>query len=145
MKVINITSEEIMMLRLSAACVDSVKDALQYADSLRAPSRASLSKEVESCETAAKGSTGAQVPFSIQGSVSGQPDCESGQMFKILNSTGLGLACYTSWTDPEQRVELASTAQTTELKFKPQASMVYLPDLARKVCIVSSALCNQSL
>jgi hypothetical protein len=137
-KVINITSEEIMMLRLSAACVDSIKDALQFTNNLRAPSP-SAPPETETQNRAAQGSTagsvrgtGSKASPSNHGA-SGQHDPEPGQMFKILNSTGLGLACYTSWTDSAERVDLSSTAQTTDLKFQPQSGMVFLPDLARKV------------
>lgn len=141
MKVVNITSEEIMMLRLSAACVDSVKDAIQFADSLRAPTSAASPGEAVSPENAAKArapDASVRVPaskaHSKDGCVTGHIESEPGQMFKILNSTGLGLACYTSWSDAAERVDLASTAQTTDLTFQPQAGMVYLPDLARKVC-----------
>ena len=139
-KVVNITSEEVMMLRLSAACVDSLKDAVQFADNLREPSLAAPSAEA-ACDNAAKagGQNAASrvppsKPRSKNGCVSGRLGCEPGQMFKILNSTGLGLACYTNWTDAAERVDLPSAAQTTDLKFQPQAGMVYLPDLARKVC-----------
>lgn len=134
-KVINITSEEIMMLRLSAACVDSIKDALHFVDSLRAPGVAAESEKTP-CDSAVIGTPAAGPKVTPKSSYSNQgwhQDCEPGQMFKVLNSTGLGLSCYTSWTDSAERVDLASTTQTTDLKFQPQAGMVYLPDLARKV------------
>ena len=144
-----------MMLRLSAACLDSVKDAIQFADNLRAPSSAASPGEPVSHENAAKiGAPDASLavppskPRSTDGCVTGHIESEPGQMFKILNSTGLGLACYTSWSDTAERVDLASTAQTTDLKFQPQSSMVYLPDLARKVCSEQDCtvlhLCGQS-
>lgn len=138
-KVLNVTSEETMMLRLSAACFDSIKDALLFADSLQAQDPVLPAEDATSCDTVTNRSSTQQgmsckPHHSSYGCVSSRQDCELGQMFKIVNSTGLGLACYKTWADSAERMDLSSTAQTTDLKFQPRVGMVYLPDLARKVC-----------
>jgi hypothetical protein len=133
-KVISATSEEIMMMRLSPACMDSFKDAVKFADcvSLCSP-MPTEEQHIRYAKPSKPHGTHSSHKYSFSGKHADAADWEAGQMFKLLNSTGLGLACYTCWTDPSQRVDVAATAHRVDLQFQPKATLVHLPDLARKV------------
>lgn len=135
----SISSTEDLILRVSPACLDSIMDCTAFLEVFLGDNHRAGDETTDMADKLQR-SARSNRP---RGSMHRSRKVKS-SLFKVMNCSGLGVACYpeSAQRNSVARMELAPTGQAIPLRFHPQQEMVYLPDLARTVCIASWFSCH---